>query len=53
VLAWQQAFMTVFVVGFALFFFAAFQGIGAKILQVQGVEGFQPNSPRIRPWSRC
>ena len=30
VLAWQQAFMTVFVVGFALFFFAAFQGLGAK-----------------------
>jgi Na+/proline symporter len=41
VLAWQQAFMTVFVVGFALFFFAAFQGIGAKILQLQGVEGFK------------
>ena len=40
VLAWQQAFMTTFVVGFSLFFFAAFQGIGAKILQVQGVEGF-------------
>jgi len=40
VLAWQQAFMTVFVVGFALFFFAAFQGIGARILMVQGVEGF-------------
>lgn len=39
-LAWQQAFMTVFVVGFSLFFFAAFQGLGAKILQLQGVEGF-------------
>lgn len=35
-LAWQQAFMTVFVVGFSLFFFAAFQGLGAKILQLQG-----------------
>jgi solute:Na+ symporter, SSS family len=40
VLAWQQAFMTVFVVGFALFFFAAFQGIGAKILELQGYAGF-------------
>ncbi|MEJ2039870.1 MAG: sodium:solute symporter family protein [Desulfosarcinaceae bacterium] len=40
VLAWQQAFMTVFVVGFALFFFAAFQGLGAKILELQGFEGF-------------
>jgi SSS family solute:Na+ symporter len=40
VLAWQQAFMTVFVVGFSLFFFAAFQGIGAKILQLQGVGEF-------------
>ncbi len=39
-LAWQQTFMTVFVVGFALFFFAAFQGLGARIFQIQGVEGF-------------
>ena len=39
-LAWQQTFMTVFVVGFALFFFSAFQGLGARILQIQGVEGF-------------
>jgi Na+/proline symporter len=39
-LAWQQAFMTVFVVGFSLFFFAAFQGLGAKILQLQGVGAF-------------
>ena len=39
-LAWQQAYMTTFVVGFSLFFFAAFQGLGAKILQIQGVEGF-------------
>jgi hypothetical protein len=39
-LAWQQAFMTVFVVGFSLFFFAAFQGLGAKILQLQGVGEF-------------
>jgi solute:Na+ symporter, SSS family len=29
-LAWQQTFMSTFVVGFALFFFSAFQGIGAK-----------------------
>jgi Na+/proline symporter len=36
-LAWQQAFMSTFVVGFALFFFTAFQGMGAKILQLEGV----------------
>ncbi|MBW2590903.1 MAG: sodium:solute symporter family protein, partial [Deltaproteobacteria bacterium] len=30
-LAWQQAFMSTFVVGFALFFFTAFQGMGAKV----------------------
>jgi Na+/proline symporter len=40
-LAWQQCFMSTFVVGFALFFFTAFQGMGAKILQLQGVEAFQ------------
>jgi len=39
-LAWQQAFMSTFVVGFSLFFFAAFQGMGAKILQVAGVGKF-------------
>lgn len=39
-LAWQQAYMTVFVVGFSLFFFAAFQGLGAKILQIQGHPAF-------------
>ena len=39
-LAWQQAFMSTFVVGFALFFFTAFQGMGAKVLQVRGVEAF-------------
>jgi Na+/proline symporter len=39
-LAWQQAFMSTFVVGFALFFFAAFQGMGAKILQVAGIGEF-------------
>jgi hypothetical protein len=32
--------MTVFVVGFSLFFFSAFQGLGAKILQIQGVGEF-------------
>ena len=36
-LAWQQTFMSTFVVGFALFFFTAFQGIGGKILQLEGV----------------
>ena len=40
-LAWQQAFMSTFVVGMALFFFTAFQGMGAKILQLQGIEAFQ------------
>jgi solute:Na+ symporter, SSS family len=39
-LAWQQTFMSTFVVGFALFFFSAFQGMGAKILQLQGIAPF-------------
>ncbi|MBW2742338.1 MAG: sodium:solute symporter family protein, partial [Deltaproteobacteria bacterium] len=39
-LAWQQAFMSTFIVGFALFFFTAFQGFGARILQVTGVAAF-------------
>jgi Na+/proline symporter len=39
-LAWQQAFMSTFVVGFALFFFTAFQGMGAKVLQLAGHEAF-------------
>ena len=39
-LAWQQAFMSTFVVGFALFFFTAFQGMGAKILELEGVAAF-------------
>ncbi len=40
-LAWQQAFMSTFVVGFALFFFTAFQGMGAKVLELQGIAAFQ------------
>ena len=40
-LAWQQAFMSTFVVGFALFFFTAFQGMGAKVLQLAGHAAFQ------------
>jgi solute:Na+ symporter, SSS family len=40
-LAWQQAFMSTFVVGFALFYFSAFQGMGAKILQETGI-GLNP-----------
>lgn len=36
-LAWQQAFMSTFVVGFALFFFTAFQGMGARILANEGI----------------
>jgi SSS family solute:Na+ symporter len=43
-LAWQQAFMSTFVVGFALFFFTAFQGLGAKVLQVQGLMEFAKDS---------
>ena len=39
-LAWQQAFMSTFVVGFALFFFTAFQGMGAKVLQIAGNPAF-------------
>jgi len=40
-LAWQQTFMSAFVVGFALFYFTAIQGMGAKILQLSGAETFQ------------
>ncbi|MBW1647127.1 MAG: sodium:solute symporter family protein [Deltaproteobacteria bacterium] len=40
-LAWQQAFMSTFVVGFALFFFTAFQGMGAKVLELAGEPAFQ------------
>ena len=36
-LAWQQVFMSTFVVGLALFFFTAFQGMGAILLQSAGV----------------
>ena len=36
-LAWQQVFMSTFVVGVCLFFFSAFQGMGAKILEIQGI----------------
>ena len=34
---WQQAFMSTFVVGFALFFFSAYQGMGAIIMKNMGV----------------
>jgi len=43
-LAWQQAFMSTFVVGFALFFFTAFQGMGAKIMEVKGIMQFAKDS---------
>ncbi len=43
-LAWQQTFMSTFVVGFALFYFTAFQGMGARILQLQGVLEFTKDS---------
>lgn len=36
-LAWQQVFMSTFVVGLALFFFTAFQGMGANLLKAAGV----------------
>ena len=45
-LAWQQTFMSTFVVGFALFYFTAFQGMGAKVLEVAGVAAFQGMSDR-------
>jgi len=35
-LAWQQVFMSTFIVGLALFFFTAFQGVGARILMNLG-----------------
>jgi len=45
-LAWQQTFMSTFVVGFALFYFTAIQGMGAKVLEVAGVAAFQGLSDR-------
>jgi Na+/proline symporter len=39
-LAWQQTFMSTFVVGFALFFFSAFQGMGAKVLETLAEPAF-------------
>jgi Na+/proline symporter len=44
-LAWQQAFMSTFVVGMALFFFTAFQGMGARLLQESGAAAFQNLGP--------
>ncbi|MBW7995682.1 MAG: sodium:solute symporter family protein [Candidatus Glassbacteria bacterium] len=38
--AWQQVFMSTFVVGCALFFFTAFQGLGAILLQNSGHPDF-------------
>jgi Na+/proline symporter len=46
-LAWQQTFMSTFVVGFALFYFTALQGMGAKVLEVAGVAAFQGMTDRI------
>ena len=45
-LAWQQAFMSTFVVGFALFFFTAFQGMGARIIQETGL-GLTPEQVEL------
>jgi Na+/proline symporter len=45
-LAWQQAFMSTFVVGFALFFFTAFQGMGARIIQETGI-GLTPDQVEL------
>ena len=44
VLGWQQAFMSTFVVGFALFYFTAIQGMGAKVLEVSGILKFTKDS---------
>ena len=35
--AWQQVFMSTFLVGFAMFFFLAFQGLGAQVLDQAGI----------------
>jgi len=49
-LAWQQAFMSTFVVGFALFFFTAFQGMGAKVLELAGNPAFaEVNNATVVP----
>lgn len=45
-LAWQQTFMSTFVVGFALFYFTAIQGMGTKVLEIAGVAAFQGLSDR-------
>jgi Na+/proline symporter len=42
--AWQQVFMSTFIVGFALFFFTAFQGLGAKVLNQQGLLNISTDS---------
>ncbi|MBU2590433.1 MAG: sodium:solute symporter family protein [Nitrospinae bacterium] len=39
-LAWQQVFMSTFIVGMALFFFTAFQGMGGRLLQNMGHPSF-------------
>jgi Na+/proline symporter len=44
VLGWQQAFCSTFVVGFALFYFTAIQGMGAKVLEVSGILKFTKDS---------
>ncbi|MBI5579116.1 MAG: sodium:solute symporter family protein [Deltaproteobacteria bacterium] len=44
VLGWQQAFMSTFVVGFALFYFTAIQGMGAKVLEISGILKFTKDS---------
>jgi SSS family solute:Na+ symporter len=41
--------MSTFVVGFALFFFTAFQGMGAKVLQVAGNGRFEPHQATVVP----
>jgi Na+/proline symporter len=46
-LAWQQTFMSTFVVGFALFFFTAFQGMGAKVLETVGNQAFLDMAKQI------
>lgn len=46
-LAWQQTFMSTFVVGFALFFFSAFQGMGAKVLEVANAPAFMAAAAEV------
>jgi Na+/proline symporter len=44
---WQQTFMSTFIVGFAMFYFLTFQGLGGQILGQQGVLPIQQDSDLV------